>query len=712
MPEPTSQLMQNALDADIDAKMGEDFIEEFAPQIEKAIDDRGAWAENAATYYLYQMGQIGKPNPDQPFVGSADLRPLRSLGYIRRILPNFVSSVWDAPHVARYVGGGTADSRQEQFVDFVFKSEMPDFWDTLNAAAWRLLGPAGTCVLKVSYDYKTQAQTKVEPVTDELRESVKAASAQAKTLNTTPEKLKLTLIAAHFKWDLDDEVGKKRAKSVLKQLDDDTTEVITAIVDKPCGSPIKVQCLDNHTDFITPWDPRGFQDSPWVAEWQIYDHRQLKEEQACGKFKNVDEIIEDTQLWKDGDQKSPSGKGASRGEEGERFQTFRNLVQGLLADTSLARHVPVFEIHCWRPRSWIARFNGLVEDDETEVRCVVNYCPTARKERAILRAMEHPYDFDGLYNWPYVQIKYNDSRDGIYCGMGVEALTNALNQEEIIHKNAAIDRVTLATCYDEYFNSRAFSGNPPINKPRMAGQRHSVMGDPSQAVYIPQRPNFSDAHDIKAQQMTQDGKELVGVADLSGMPAYQEPPTKGEIEYRTAPSINIQGHEVKNWLNGFSQIFRMVHMLNKQYRFADAGTDVFQFTNEQGAAAAYITQADFAPRFIIRAGGDVGRMDQEAEARKLIAWKQLYADNPAYAPIVNAKEVYDIGTNMLIGPIAAQKVTNPPQQIEQFQQQFMEMKAKELAAMETTKQKGGSKKPKQMPGVNMGSIMMKPGQRQ
>lgn len=732
-----SQKMQQAMEFTITPEESADFIQEFMPQVEKAINDRQQWANNIAECYMYEQGRIGKPSPDLPFPGSSNIRPLTSLGFERQLVPQFVASVWDAPHVVHYMGGMNSDSRQEQFCDWQFKAEMPDFWSTLNAAAWRLIGAPGTCWIKATYDHKKQSVTHTEAINEEMRLTIKmledslaakkkgmvapavaeggpemqpAPQAAPQPMNEMPTPLEI--IAQNYGWDITDPIHKKRAESVLKQIKDDETDILVAIIERTIGSPLKLTVIDNHNDIITPWFPLTEQESPWIAEWMVYDHRQLKDEAACGKFKNVDAIIEDTKTYRSGVQNfNTSGNSAQRNPQSNMLMQFRNLVMGLSSDTNLEKYVPVFEIQCWRPRSWIARFNGLVEDDETEVRCVINFCPTADPKHAILRAMEHPYDFDGAFNWNYVQIKYNDNRTGIYCGVGIPNLVNAFEREEIVRMNAAIDRTTLMTCQDEYFNGQAFPGGAPINRQRVPGQRFEVMGDPSQAVFIPSRPDLASPLHGEEMRLRQRAKELAGVPDLSGLPSYDRPPTKGQIEATVAPQITVQSHEIKNWLHGWTQVFRMCHSLNKQFRFAGAPSDAgIRFTNIASSAPTFISEEDFAPQFIIRAGGDVNRMDDQQQAQKELAWSQIIGNNPVNAPMVNRYEMVAGITHSLIGPIKAQKWINPPKQAEKYQQQFMQMQAQAMAAAMANKKKrdggAGEQPASQMGGSNLGNLTM------
>jgi hypothetical protein len=200
------------------------------------------------------------------------------------------------------------------------------------------------------------------------------------------------------------------------------------------------------------------------------------------------------------------------------------------------------------------------------------------------------------------------------------------------------------------------------------------------------------------------GGEFIGIADTSVLPNYDRPPTVGQIQTITGPANSIKMSEIKNWLNMWSDVFLMAHLVLKQYYFQGTGATESKFVKEATGEELAVTPMDFAPNYIIRAGGEPGMADEQQNINKAMAWIQLIGDNPKFAPFSQPSEWVPDMTAMLLGASRTQKWTPPPQDREKYQQMFLQMQAQILEQKQTNQQKrqGASTQVKQAPGASMG----------
>lgn len=748
---------------DLNAELQAKLVTRAMEQIQKAWDDSAPWRAEREMDYAYEHGLVGKQNKNLPFEGAPDISRRTSMLYKRQWIGDFIAPVVDVPHIVKISGGGKRAQTMQEFYDTMFKVSVRNFPRLVRAAASRYLGAAGNCIIKVSYDYTTQKSTKAETVPEDLRLMLKLLEQQESVLSThakitgammgapaqpevatSPdapsdseqpaesdteqpaegesgpaaaeqpesaisgqlEQLRaqpLQLVAARYRYDLDNPEQRALAEDVLRQIRAGE-DVVTAIIERAL-CPLKLSVIDHWSDLILPGDCADIQESPWVGQLLIYETHDLRAEEACGKFKNVEELISSSDSIGAELAASEEGKLPS---EAEQSRQYRKLVQGMSQNVSLEGRHPVFEFHLWMERSEIERFNGKVDsDDHSMVRAVMNFSPYGDRKKSVLRIMEHPNDFEGMFNWPFVQGRCNDMGEGVLCGEGIPKMNRPFEIEEIESDSGALARDLMAAAPLTVWNENLMWGD--VSTPeerRMPGHNMSIQGNPENLLKVYTMPDLSSQMHAWASRNRQLGREFIGIADTSGLPNYDRPPTSGQIATIAGPANSIKAAEIKNWLSMWSDVYLMSHLVLKQYFFQGTGANESRFTKESTGEEFVVTPQDFAPNYIIRAGGDPGMVDEQQVINKIMLWIQLIGDNPKFAPFSFPAEWVPDVTALLLGASRTQKWSPPPQDRERYQQMFMQMQAQLMEARQANQQKrnGASTQVKQAPGANAGNV--------
>ena len=757
MPDAPSNAMEH-LEIDADSEFAKTFVSDMLTQIQTAYNDTTDWRADRQTDYEYENGMRGKQNPDVPFPGAPDIRPRTSLAFKRQWVGDFVAPVVESPNIVKFSGGGAAAQRQQDFWNFVFRSGVRGFRKTVNGAASRFMGPAGNCVVKVTYDYTTHVYTRTEAVPTELKAIVTATDEQINLLETKQQvqisagelmgqpqpaassgteppsnsgaaggqqsgaapplqqieqlrQLPLLAVAKRYDYDLDDPTDKERAEKVLKQIRaaKRKDDVVMAVVER-AEFPLKYKVIDHCCDILVPPGTLDIQDAPWVAELMLYDERGLRDEEACGKFKNVEDVIGDKERM--GATLNQTDGTSSLPVEAQQMRQWRDIVQGLAQNSDTKNMYPVWEVHCWIPRNEIEAFNGSEpSDDASYVRAVIDFSPYASAEHCILRMMAHPYDYEGEYNWPYIQGLFNDMGEGFYSGLGIAALLRPFEQEEIECKSAAVARDIMAAAPLTVWNENLLYGETSTpEERRLPGFNMSCQGDPERLLKVFQMPDLGTPLHADANRNRIAGKEMIGIGDTSQLPNYERPPNRDQVNSVLQPMNSIKLWEMKNFLDMWSDIFRMSFLLMKQYYFLDNKWKSRPFVDEQTDELREILEADFQHDFIIKAGGTPSMVDERQLAAQALSWMQVFGMNPQFAWMVNPTEFGPDISNLMLPAVFSKKWIKKPKDAAAANQQFMQMQAQAMAQAMANKQKrqGASTQAAQpqLPGNNIGTTKM------
>jgi hypothetical protein len=763
MPDTTPvQKTQDALKIELSEADKLEFVTGAMAEISQATNDTTGWRSERELDYQYEHGLIGKMHPDLPFEGAPDIRYCTSKMYKRAWMGDFISPVLDVQNTVKVSGGGGSKAAtMQEFYNNLYKVRVRNFPKIVRSAASRYLGAAGNCIIKVSYDYTTQKSTKADANLFDLKLAIKAIDLQIKSLDInarilgqeplinnaeqppmegqpspgdTPansinpgsaqpsssaqiealKKTPLLLVAEKYKYNLDNPNDKARAESVLSQLRAGE-DVVVAIIERAL-CPLKLTVMDHWTDLIIPAGTLDIQEAPWLAELMIYDQKQLRDEESSEKFKGVDEMIQSVELvnglTRTGDtEKAEQNAGVDQNlpMEAQQARDFRNLVQGLTQGINMTNKYPVIEMSCWIRRKVIDRFNGKLDaDDDSYVRAIVDFCPNAEPKKAVLRMMEHPNDFEGMFNWNYIQGISNDMGEGVYGGEGIPRLNQPFEKEELESGNAALARDIMAAAPLTIWNGNLLYGD--VSTPeerRLPGHNMTVEGNPENVLKIFQMPDLATPLHADVQRNRVRGKEMVGIADTSGLPNYDRPPTTGQINTVTGPANSIKTSEIKNWLVMWGDVYLMAHLVLKQYYFRGVGANESHFTNEMTGEDLKITPEDFAPNYIIKAGADPSVLDNQQLINNGIAWIQLIGINPSLAPYSKPSEWVPDMSSLMLGASRTQKWTpSNPQERQAREQMFIQAQAEAVAAKQANQKKreGASTQVKQLPGQNSGGV--------
>lgn len=663
--------------------------------------------------YSYERGMIGKKEPNLPFKGSSDIRFRSAAEDIRKVKPNHIGAILNAPHIVRLTSSSGASARLEQYYDWLYRYWMKNFRERVIAACHTMLSK-GRSFVKVTWECEVESYSKILEVDQQLRDMMKGRKAQqtpqgmiVPAVPPATDEMLMVWAARQCDWDLDDPSYEARAKSIVKQLraEEESPEFVRAIVDRytegPSIIPItNLTCLT--FDHNVP-----IQEGDWINEEIYMSERDLRSKSLTfgGRYKNVEKLLEEVHAASAGGNDDKMQKPAAKiNADGLRRKTLMDLAQGINDVGEIRGFVRLFERHCYVKQSLLHRDSGInapvKDEDDAYVKAIITYCPDIDPDIVgPLRAIEYPYDFDGIFRWCYWQFRYNDTGEGPMSGEGIVEMGLPYQIEENAARNGAIDRSTLIAAPRRFV--RKNSGLiPGIHKP--VGQDIEVNGDPSTVSFIEQMPALNTPLLQDAEIISQRRKELVGIGDVTAIGAYDRPPTKGQVDAFMQPYSGVQNFEIGNWLEGWGRIFQMVHLLCKQFLFLGRSDKQFNFGSLDDGRPVSVNPADFAGDYIVFSGGDIMRGDPQLSAQKMQAAIASTANNPIAAAMVKPYYMYRRYLNDFIGPAATSEVLETPEKAEQYKQQLMQMVAQQMAQaqmkQQNTQQRGRGRPPSQLGG--------------
>lgn len=691
----------------LEAQSWSDLLADWSAEVESFRNKKTRRAISDDELYAYEHGLVGKREPNLPFKGSSDIRFRPGAEDIRKLKPSHISSICDAPHVVRMISSCGTQDKLVAFYDHIYRYWMRDFRERVIAAAHKHIS-RGRAFVKVTWEQEIESYSKIIEIDKQMREVIQGLPPRVEpppppqpgmppqppvvipgTPPATDEQL-MGWIAAQCDWDLTDEAYKKRARAVVRQIrkGKNAPDFVRAVVERvrvgPCITPI--QDLNALT-----FDPNvPIQDGEWINEEILVTERELRcnSSDYGGKFKHVNDLVDAIHE-------------ATLNPESERSKTIKEIAQGINEGSGdIKGLIRLYERHCYVKQSLLHRINGTSagedDDDESYVKAIVTYCPDVDPDKIPpLRAIEYPYEFDGIFRWCYWQFRYNDTGEGPMCGEGAVEMGLPFAIEENTARNAAIDRTTLISSPRRFI--RKNSGVVPgVHKP--IGQDIEVTGDPTTVSHVEQLPALNTPLLQDAEGISQRRKELLGIGDVRTIGNYDRPPTKGQVDTFMAPYQGTQNFEMGNWLDGWSKVFLMVHLLCKQFLFLGKMDKVYRFDSLDDGTPVVLTPQDFQPSYMVFSGGDINRGDPTQAAQKMQAAIATTTGSPDFAPMVKPYYMLRRYLNDFLGPWAAAECMETPEKAEMYKQQMLQKKAELVAQMEFAEQQKANKKGSGKPG--------------
>ena len=697
-----------------------ELIRSFISEEQKARDDRKGDIQKERDTYIIENALTTKEDPDVPFPNSSDLAFPFAKEDLRKMKPLFVNTIFAGAHTVRFVAPSASSDTMEAFYDLRYKCKLPHFRKTVNAVAHRMLSK-GKAFVKVTFEHEVENRTRTFPKDEQLVMAVKNLDSMAQAYESGmlgpqasihPRKMIEMAIAAKFGWDSEDAEDMKRVESVIQQVKAGD-EVLAAIIEVEVKHYSEITPILDHAALTYEAEVPHIQDSEWVCEEKLVTERALVSDSKKygGKYRNVEALLAEIKTVLK-DEKTLSGDKdaettAKQNEDSDGNRTLRGYVQGFDASGCIKGRVRLHERHCFLQKKFLsAGKKKQLPDGDQYVKAIVTYCPDVDPEVVgPLRTIEYPYDFNGRFRWCYWNWNHNETGEGILSGQGLPEMGAAYYMEEKRSRDAALDRTTLITTPNRYVRRRAGAVPGSFNT---LGRPIEVDGDPTTVSYIEQWPALNAPLQTDAQMVRQNRLALLGISDMSGMPNYQDSPTKAEVQAYQQPSQNIIMWELGNWVDGWNKVFEMAFLIDKQLYFFGRNKEQ-SFNSPTDSVGMKVTQQDFEQEYIIFAGGDFTRIDPAMEAQKMQAAMATMNSDPALKLLVNPVEAGKTYLNDFIGPSKTGRIINKPEDYQRFMQQFVSEYAQAMAAKSAPQRggRGGGGAPKNLAGesaVNTGAL--------
>jgi hypothetical protein len=692
----------------------DEFLTKMRGEISSETTQRNTNFQRARASYQMYRGMIGRPFPDIPYEGSADIRYRHGMQAIRQTRPDFVAVILEAPRITRITPyqakfNDSAD-RLEGYYETLYRGTMEDCFADAVCVGYGKAGIEGRTIAKIVWRTETRLTTEDRPRETFVQATVQAQKAKyAKVLGPImlqnqqeaaqsgkqpepPTKQQISsaeltkddmrqVVADVMGWSDPDKEGiPERITHILEQVEDSDNETIEVVVDKIIyNQPWVVIC--NYEDVVVPSDTGRIRNARWICHKLRMTDRELESKKRSngGNYRDsaVDAVIEEY-------------NSAPQDIEQRQMETTRRRSEGLQEVKDNKGQVNVWEFYCWVKRSWIKKFNGKTDKSpDLMVKAVLTFCPQLGEKPndekmaspICLRAMELPYNH-GM--WPFEDYYYNYTEDRFYEGEGIIGLGWPLEMEYNTARNAAINRSTLAMNPPGFYMEDC--GFEPSSV-RQYGQMHPVdnadyVATQGKVATFMDYPNLAQIPEYDAEAATAQFNNLIGIVDQTGLKGYATAPTAEQVQANATPAQKVQKYEMANWLRFWGRIFLHVHLLCKQYLFLDNDEGRIEYRNQQTEQAAVLTQADFEPKYIIAAGGDPQTIGGAVLLDQKLVWSvQFITQNPAIAPFVEFYDAIHAVFHRLLPYNIANSIIPPREKAKQMQQLFMQMQAQAMAKL-------------------------------
>lgn len=669
--------------------------------IDKSRNNVSGWRKKIVNALERRKGLRGKHHRHIPFEHSSDLRFRLEEVILRELNTAFTQVVQNAPKLARFIPLDPKDAQHaddlEYYVQWQLMGEDNHFREKIKLLA----NKRNECVAvaKIIWDRRTESKTctytrtefgeKLAPFYAKRITALIMAQQQGEEVDPSLVDLSSEEVSAAvadiYGWDRKKDIYRKRCDRVAEQWKG-KGDIISVIEDELVMNRPNIIPVTDFDDWGLPENANRtmINDADWVYHDRDFTERELLD--ARDRFDNVDLLLDKI-------------KSAVRNAETSTYKMMIERGARLTSTGLMEGFITIRELCRWVPRSDIARFNGLTEDDDTPVRAVITYCPHVPPEEVPpLRLMEYGYQHG---SWPYECDSFNFTEDLFYSAEGVGMLLEPYSEEYDRSRNAAIDRETITL-------------SPPIivwSEAKLNTQSFRQVGQVMQSrlpvndgiINMPRYPDLSSKLEMTADAMKGHAMQIAGVPGAHTLPPYSDAPSAQQVQQAAAPVNALLTDQLSDWTDFLGRVLRQVHALNKQFLFLDKKqSDKISVPKMGGqpGETVVITPDHFRGKYNIVCGADTARSNPMFEAQRLMAWQQSFANDPRWAPFIQPFEVAQLVTNKMIGYIDAQTVLQDKTKADQLNQQFLQMQAQAKAAMEMQKQKSQARgrQPKGSPG--------------
>lgn len=404
-----------------------EFIGRIDSEIRDIVNRRSVWEERQVRWYKERYGIRGKKN--FPFPGCSNMHiPVIDM-QIKKLLPAYVNLLWGSSSVAEFrvlPNGGRDEALRKQatynshILNHLIKDRMDKSFEKTVMWTDRML-MSGFCVIKVTYDYKSELKIYTFSVNDDLSENEKIVLndvLKRKDVNGYADvKRLLTSVFRKKGADIDEDDAKhnaaldKATKSILRGKKKTRINIDEVIEHYPKWTVVKPQ------DFIIDTAYNDLQEAPLVCHRMYYSPAQLKQMASNGLFGKdgeavVDEIIASFGAAENNSSYDQAAKTLSGAE--------KNADNGL---------IEIREVHCLAP----------VDKTGVYRRCTLYYSP-AFPEKA-LKFVQLPYEDNKI---PFVKVALEIKDDGFYSSRGIPAMLDYLATMVNVRHNQRVDNLTIA----------------------------------------------------------------------------------------------------------------------------------------------------------------------------------------------------------------------------------------------------------------------------
>ena len=742
----------------------EDFLKDLRADVDKAVADRNANSRKNLWSYQMRRCQLGKQDKNFPFPKSSDLRyPIAEMK-IREKKPGDVAVVLNAPKIVRYSPGmgGTEESknRLELFANYLYRSHIPRFDETLDATADKKY-ETGKSFVKVTWSDRREWRTKVflREDGDKLKAFVMASKlqmiqaamqakqqsrVQAPVQSSQPGQAPSPPQMQQSQQPQGQQQGQPRQGSPYaaaasaqqsqqqapqqqinpQDIQASREELIAAFADlnkvdlKDKAAKKRVESTISQylegKDYITYMEQVSVYRGPLVQmipenSSVIYPYNTPYI--ADAEWVAHESYYSDRELLENSEENGGKFKNvdalrehfekkptAPITDDRMDMEAARAAAEGVKQVVDYAGYYRIWEVSCWIARKHISRFVGIGGDDDTPVRSVVTFCPDAPADDCPpLDMTEFPYDH---YEWPFHEFVFNYRIDRAYDPQGAVELIYAFNEEYNRSSNAAMDRSTICNSPPTLIWEQS---DITPQQFRQVSQALVTRCPPHQAVYMPEYPNLAARMEFDAEKCMSWIDKILGAPNMSQLQGRDNSPTKAEVMAIQAPAGSIDYLEHIIWLSRWTGAFRQVHALCKQYWFLQ--DDKFQFANtENPNEVVTIKKEDFDAKWIIQSGGDPTKGDAQFEFQKWFIFSQLAMGNPAFMPAIKPYELLSALGSRSIGFAEAAGVMNNRQVADQMQQAMVKAAAEIMARQAQGKRPQRQSKVKQVPSQGAGIV--------
>ena len=712
----------------------DEFLTSMRSQIAKEVVQRNVNFQRVRANYQMYKGMIGRPFPDIPYEGSADIRYRNGMRAIRQTRPDFTSVILEAPRTTRITPFkakyNAFATDLEGFYETMYRGTMEDCYPDAVDVGYSKAGIDGRTVAKIVWRTEVRLMSEDRPravFVDAMTQAQKMkyakvlgpillAQQQAQGSQQPPQQgqqpqqqpaqpAKLTpaqiesaelddddmkqVIRDVMGWEEGKEGIAERVDEILDQLDDVDNQTNEVNVEKVIYNQPWI-AIKNYEDIVVPTDTGRIRNARWICDKMRLsdDELRAKSVENGGNYQNVEKILE-------------TYDSAPLDTEQRQIDSSHRSAEGLGEVKERKDMLNVWELYCWVKRSWIKKYNKKTgKKHDYMVKAVITFCPQMGDERkeseplTVFRAMELPYNH-GM--WPYEDYFYNYTEDRFYEPEGIIGLGWPLEMEFNTAASMALNRSTMAInppgfymedCGFEPSTMRQFGQMHPIDNADYIAAQGKV------AMFM-DYPNLATIPDYDSQKANAQLNNLIGISDPSGLTGQGTAPTAEQVQMHSAPAQKVQRYEIDNWLRFWGRIFKHVHLLCKQYLFLDNPEGSIEYRSAEKGEAKHLTPAHFEPEYIIAAGGDPQSVGGAVLQDQKLVWAvQFVTQNPAIAPFVDFYDAVNMVMSKLLPYNVSQALVPPREKAEQMNKMFLQMAAEAKAKLDS-----GKRPPRQQKNV-------------